>query len=402
MPAIAAVAARSTPTEADLLERARKLTPVLRERAQRTEENRALLPETLQDFIDAGFYRILQPAKYGGYEMPPMTLFKVVMELAKGCPSSAWCLCLITVHNWEVALLDPRMAEDLWGRDPDARASSSYAPFGQVTPVDGGYRLSGRWSWSSGSDHCSWVILGGIVPRAADVAGPPDVRAFLVPRPDYAVADVWHVLGLKGTGSNDIIVEDAFVPEHRTHQFFHSFMMTDPGRAAFTSRNYKYPFGVIFAYSLSIVTIGMADGALEAFREDMKVRLGAYDGAKAMEDPFVRHRLAEAEAMIRGLHARLEANFAEMDALIDAGAEFPLDLRVKNKWDAQWIAKEAMKAVELLFKASGARGLKLDNPMQRFFRDAHAASNHAFLNADKGSLNAGLVQLGGMTTDFTL
>lgn len=210
------------------------------------------------------------------------------------------------------------------------------------------------------------------------------------------------MLGLKGTGSNDIIVEDAFVPEHRTHQFVHSFAMSDPGRATFTSRNYKYPFGVVFAYSLSVVTVGMAEGALAAFREDMKVRLGAYDGARAMEEPFVRHRLAEAEAIIRGLRARLDANFAEMDAIIDTGAPFPLDVRVKNKWDAQWIAKEAIKAVELLFKASGARGIKLDSPMQRFFRDVHAASNHAFLNPDKGSLNAGLVQLGGMTTDFTL
>lgn len=401
MPALAKAAAQAPPTEAELLERARRMTPVLRERAQRTEDNRSLLPETLRDFIDAGFYRTLQPAKYGGYEMSPMALFRIAMELAKGCPSSAWCASLITIHNWEIALLDPAAAEDLWGQDPDARASSSYAPFGKIVPVEGGYRVSGRWSWSSGSDHCSWVILGGIVPRGK-AEGPPDVRAFLIPRPDYQVIDVWHVLGLKGTGSNDIVVEDAFVPEHRTHQFSHSFMMADPGRAEFTSRNYKYPFGVIFAYSLAVITLGAADGALEAFREDMKVRLGAYDGAKAMEDPFVRHRLAEAEAIIRGLNQRLEANFAEMDALIDAGAVIPLDIRVRNKWDAQWLAKEAMKAVELLFKASGARGIRLESPMQRYFRDVHAISNHAFLNADKGSLNAGLVGLGGMTTDFTL
>jgi 3-hydroxy-9,10-secoandrosta-1,3,5(10)-triene-9,17-dione monooxygenase len=245
------------------------------------------------------------------------------------------------------------------------------------------------------------VILGGIVPRD-QAEGPPDMRAFLIPRSDYRVIDVWHVLGLKGTGSNDIVVEDAFVPEHRTHQFIHSFMMADPGRAEFKSRNYRYPFGVIFAYSLAVITLGIADGALDAFREDMKVRLGAYDGAKAMEDPFVRHRLAEAEAIIRGLHYRLEANFAEMDALIDADQPIPLEVRVRNKWDAQWLAKEAMKAVELLFKASGARGIRLESPMQRYFRDVHAISNHAFLNADKGSLNAGLVGLGGMTTDFTL
>ena len=389
------------PTEQQLIARARKLVPVLRERTARTEELRRVPDETIADFVEAGFYKILQPAAYGGYEMSPLTLFRIVIELAKACPSSAWCLCLITVHNWEASLMDPRAAEDLWGKDPKTRFSSSYAPFGKVTPVEGGYRLSGRWSWSSGADHCSWVILGGIVPGKGE-GGIPDVRAFLVPRPDYRVEDVWHVLGLKGTGSNDIIVEDAFVPEHRTHQFAHSFLMTDPGRAKFTSRNYKYPFGVIFAYSLSIVTIGMAEGALEAFEADMKVRLAAYDGAKAMEDPFVRQRIAEADAIIRGLRMRLEANFAELDALIDAERELALDLRVRNKWDAQWIAKEAQRAVDLLFKASGARGLRLDSPMQRYFRDVHAASNHAFLNADKGALNAGFVAMGGMTSDFTL
>lgn len=390
-----------TPTEAEMLERARRLTPLLRERAQRTEDNRSLLAETRQDFVEAGVFRMLQPARFGGYEMAPLALFKVAMELAKGCPSSAWIASLLTIHNWELALMEPQAAEDVWGDDSNTLFSSSYAPFGKVARVEGGFRVSGRWSWSSGSNDCSWVILGGNAPKL-DPAGPPDVRAFLIPRSDYEVVDVWHVLGLKGTGSNDIVVKDAFVPEHRTHQFMQSFLMTDPGRAAHTHRNYKYPFGVIFAYGLSVVALGCADGALEAFRADMKVRLGAYDGAKAIEDPFVRQRLAEAEAAIRGLHARLEANFAEMDAYIDRGEPMPLDLRVRNKWDAQYIAKEAQKAVELLFKASGARGIKLDSPMQRYFRDVHAISNHAFLNADKGALNAGFVELGGMTADFTL
>lgn len=389
------------PSETELMERARRLTPVLQERAQRTEDNRKLLPETLNDFVEAGFYRTLQPALYGGFEMSPLTAFQIVMELAKGCPSSAWCLGLITIHNWELSLMDPKAAEDVWGTDPSTRFSSSYAPFGKITRVEGGFRVSGRWSWSSGSDHCSWAILGGILPRTEPNA-PPDVRAFLVPRSDYEVIDVWNVMGLRGTGSNDIVVKDAFVPEHRTHQFGLSFMMADPGRARFTSRNYKYPFGVIFAYSLSTVALGMADGALEAFRADMKDRLGAYDGAKAMEDPFVRQRLAEAEAIIRGLHMRLEGNFAEMDRYIDGGEVIPLGVRVRNKWDAQWIAKESQKAVDLLFKASGARGLKMESPMQRYFRDVHAASNHAFLNADKGALNAGLFELTGTTADFTL
>lgn len=400
MTAVAVDRSGANPTAMEMMSRARSLTPVLRARAKATEDNRSVLPETVRDFVDAGFYRMLQPALYGGYEMHPLALFRVAMELAKGCPSSAWCLCLVAVHNWEVGLLDPRAAQDLWAADPEARISSSYAPFGQVERVEGGFRISGRWPWSSGSDHCQWAMLGGVAPREG--AGPPDSRAFLIPRRDYEIDDTWHVLGLKGTGSKDIVVKGAFVPEHRTHRFSDSFAMIDPGPATFTAPIYRFPFGVIFAYCLSVVTIGMADGARESFAEQMLERRGSYDGARATEDPMVRQRLAEADALIRGLHARVEANFAELDALIAVGEPIPMDLRVANKWDAQHIAKTAMQAVELLFKATGARGIRLENPMQRYFRDVHAASNHAFLNADKGALNAGGVLMGAPTSDYAV
>ena len=388
------------PSEADLFERARALVPVLKERAAACEENRSLLDETIQDFVEAGFYRILQPAAHGGYEMHPMALYRIAMELAKGCPSSAWCLCLISVHNWEVALLDPKAGEDLWGIDDTVRISSSYAPFGAIERVDGGFKVSGRWPWSSGCDHCEWVFLGGMVP--VEEGEMPDHRAYLIPRSDYEIDDTWHVMGLRGTGSKDIVVKDAFVPEYRTQRFFDSFMMEDVGTKTFTSAAYKYPFGLVFAYTLATVALGIADGALETFSEQMKERLAAYDGAKAIEDPFVRNRLAEAEAAIRGCHLRVENNFREMDAMIAAGIDMPVPDRVRYKWDAQHIAKTSVEAVTLLFKASGGRGILNSNPMQRYFRDIQAASNHAFLNADKGSLNAGGVAMGLDTSDYTL
>ncbi|MFI4975861.1 MAG: acyl-CoA dehydrogenase family protein [Caulobacterales bacterium] len=389
----------STPTEAELLDRARALAPVLRDRAAACEENRSVLPQTVADFEAAGFYRILQPAAHGGYEMHPMALYRVAMELAKGCPSSAWCLCLVGVHNWEMALLDPQAARDVWGADDSARISSSYGPFGRVERVDGGFMVSGRWPWSSGCDHCQWVFLGG---RAPGPAGPPDQRAFLIPRSDYEIDDTWHVFGLKGTGSKDIVVDGAFVPEHRTHRFSDTYLMQDVGLKTFTSPVYRHSFGTVFAYCLAVVVLGMADGALEEFTEQMRERRGTYDGARAMEDPFVRQRIAEADATVRGLHQKLDANFAELDALIAAGQPLPVVTRVANKWDSQVIAKSAMQAIELLFKASGARGIRLSNPLQRFFRDAHAASNHAFLNADKGALNAGFVAMGGDNGDFVV
>lgn len=388
------------PTETELYARAQALVPVLAARAQATEDARQVLPETVADFEAAGFYRILQPARHGGYEMRPRVLFEVAAILAKGCPSSAWCACLVGVHNWEIALLDPRVAEDLWGHDSTVRLSSSYAPFGQVERGEGGFWVSGRWPFSSGSDHCTWAILGGIAPSAP--GGPPDSRAFIIPRSDYVIDDTWHVLGLKGTGSKDIVVERAFVPKHRTHSFALSFMGADPGLATFTAASFRYPFGVVFAYCLAVVTLGMAEGARDAFVEQMQSRLGSYDKAKASEDPAVRTRLAQADAIIRAQRALFNANFRELDAFVDAGAPIPLDVRVRQKWDAQNLSRQAMFAIELLFKASGGRGIRQENPLQRFFRDVQAASNHAFLNADKGALNMGGVLLGGVNGDYAL
>lgn len=386
------------PTEAELIARAKALQPMLRERAQACEDLRRVPDDTMRAFQDAGFFKIMQPAIYGGYEHHPMVAFRVAIELAKACPSSAWVENLLSVHNWELGLLDPRAAAEVWKADTSVLLSSSYAPFGKVEAVDGGFRVSGRWPWSSGCDHGKWAILGGIV-RGPNGADP---RAFIVSREDYRIDDTWHVIGLQGTGSKDIVVEDAFVPEYRTHSYMQAFMRQERGREAFTAKTYRYPFGIVFAYCLAVVTIGMAEGALDAFKADMAERLGAYDGAKAAEDPFVRHRLAVAEGLIRGVRNRLESNFAVMDEYVERGEEMSLELRVQNKWDAQVIARESMEAVNLLFKACGGRGIRKEHPVQRFFRDIHAASNHAFLNADKGSLNAGGVMLGQGTMDFTL
>lgn len=387
------------PTAAELLDRARAMRPVLEGRAAQCEALRRVPDETIEEFEAAGFFRMIQPAQYGGYELRPIDLFQVSIEVAKACPSSGWVLNLLAVHNWEVALLDPRAGTAIWGEGDRTRLSSSYAPFGKVEAVDGGFRVSGRWPWSSGCDHAQWAILGGI---ARDEAGNADPRSFFVRRADYVIDDTWHVIGLKGTGSKDIVVEDAFVPDYLTHRFADSFMGTDPGLAHYENGNFRYPFGIVFAYCLASATIGMAEGALDEFRGQMADRTGAYDNSRAVEDPFVQHRLAEAGALVRGIRQRFESNFNEMEEFIARGETLPLAVRVRNKWDTQVIAKQAKEAVDLLFKASGGRGIREENPMQRFFRDIHAASNHAFLNADKGSLNAGLFELAGVTKDLTL
>lgn len=391
---------RVRPSLADLVARAEELVPVVAARAAATEKSRKVPDETIAAFEKAGFYRILQPARFGGYEMHPTALFEVVMTIARGCPSSAWCLSVVCIHNWEVALLDPQMAEDIWGDDDSVRLSSSYAPFGKVERTDGGYLISGRWPFSSGADHCDWAILGGIAP--GEPGAPVDQRSFIIPRSDYTIEDTWHVIGLQGTGSNDIVVERAFVPEYRTHKFIDSFLQMDPGTKTFTAPSYRYPFGIVFVHCLASVTLGMAEGAREAFIEQMKVRLGAYDYSKASEDPFVRQRLAHADSLIRSQRALFAANWAEMDAFVERGEPLPIELRARIKFDAQNLARSAMQAIDLLFKAAGGRGIRDDNPLQRFFRDVQAATNHAFLNAEKGAVNAGGVLLGAPTADYSI
>jgi 3-hydroxy-9,10-secoandrosta-1,3,5(10)-triene-9,17-dione monooxygenase len=374
------------PTESELIERARALVPVLAGRAQACEEARALSAETVADFQEAGFYRIAQPKAYGGFQMSPEVLFNVAIELARGCPSSAWCLCLIGVHNWEPGLMDPRAAQDLWSDDPHARYSSSYAPFGELERVEGGYRLHGRWEWSSGADHCSWVILGALLknPEAAPVQ-----IALLVPRSDYQIVDTWHVAGLKGTGSNDIVVESAFVPDHRTHR------LLDPSRRAFSSPIYDLPFGNVFALCLCAVTQGIAEAALASYTGYLRERHHKYDGKAMAGDPFQQRRLSEVAAEVQANRQRFHSVFRQLEAAFDDAVTVPVPVQVEQTWETQVIAHRNADLVTTLMRASGGGAQRLGHPMQRYFRDVNAAVAHAFLNVDRGALQNAQVLLNG-------
>lgn len=228
-----------------LSQRARELVPILRERALNAAQAGQLPEETLKDFQDAGFFRILQPSRWEGYELEPKDFFDVQMTLAEGCMSSAWVLGVVAIHNWQLALFDDRAAQDVWGRDSSVLISSSYMPVGKVERVEGGFKLSGRWGFSSGSKHCEWAFLGALVPPE-EAGGAPDYRTFLVPRSDYQILDNWNVMGLEATGSHDILVENAFVPEYRTHRALDGFMQNSPGNAVNTAPLFRLPFGQIF------------------------------------------------------------------------------------------------------------------------------------------------------------
>jgi 3-hydroxy-9,10-secoandrosta-1,3,5(10)-triene-9,17-dione monooxygenase len=243
-----------SPRAQTLLAAARKLGPALQLRAAAARTAGRVPDETIADFHRAGFFRILQPEQWGGYAMDPQVFYAVGLEIAQHCPSSAWILGVIAVHNWQLAIFDDRAAQDVWADDPTVLISSSYAPVGKVKVVEGGFRLSGRWSFSSGCQHCRWAFLGAVVPTPEAPFDMANYRTFLVPIDDYQIVENWDVVGLQGTGSHDIVVEDVFVPEHRTHKSMDGFLCDNPGNRVNTAPLYRMPFMQVFVRAVCPAT----------------------------------------------------------------------------------------------------------------------------------------------------
>jgi 3-hydroxy-9,10-secoandrosta-1,3,5(10)-triene-9,17-dione monooxygenase len=374
------------------LSRVRALLPALRERADQGERLRRLPEATFQDLQDAGLFRCLQPKRYGGYELDPGTFYQAVMDVGAVCGSTAWIFGVVGVHNWHLGLFPPQAQDDVWGKDTSVQMSTSLAPTGVVERVDGGFRLRGRWSFSSGCDYCEWAMLGGMVPVGA--GEPPEVRTFLVPRHDYVIDDNWHVMGLCGTGSKDIVIDDAFVPEHRTHSLRDAFYLTNPGATVNDGPLYRLPFGIVFPNCIAAPAIGVALGALAVFREQTKTRVSPRDQSRVAEDPFVQFRLAEAAAEVDAARERILSNFTEMMRRARAGEEIPLTDRARYRWDAAKGLDWSKRAVDRLLDASGGRGIFLSNPIQRAWRDVHAMRAHAGNNPEKAAAIFGRSEFG--------
>ena len=359
-----------------VLDGVRDLLPGIRERADEAERLRVVPEASIKELEEVGFFRLLQPRRFDGLEADPVDFYTAVRDIAGACGSTGWVSSVVGVHPWQIALFPDAAQQAVWGSDTTTRVSSSYAPTGKAVVTDGGYTLSGKWSFSSGCDHCSWVLLGGLVFN--DEGQVVDFKTFLVPRENYTINDVWNVVGLSGTGSNDIVVEDVFVPADFTLSMGDTGRCFGPGQEQNPSDLYKLPFHSIFTGTITTPIIGMAMGAYAEHVDMQQKRVrAAYLGEKASLDPFAAVRIAKASSDIDAAWALLVNNIREEQAHVARGEKIPLGLRLKVRRDQVLGTQRAIDAIDSLFEASGGRALATGTYLQRAWRDAHAGRVHA-------------------------
>ena len=387
---------------AAMVSRAKGLIPQLRERSARTEELRRLPPETERDLHDTGLFRIVQPKRVGGSEFDYVALVDCADVIGQADASVAWNLANLASHHWMLGMFD-RYAQDLvWSKDANALIASSFIfPAGRARKVEGGYMLRGSWPFSSGVDSSEWNMLASVV-SSDDEADGIEYRIFLLPRGDYKIKDTWDATGLRGTGSNDVEVHDAFVAEAMTLAVSDLDGGPTPGSVVNPNALYALPVFSLFPYVLSGVALGNAQACLDDYVDLARHRASTYNRAKIGDLQSTQIKIAEASAKIDA--ARLIMRSTCIEAMADARRGHVPDIAAKTRLrrDGAYSVNLCTEAVSLLFSASGARGLFTTGALQRQFRDAYAINSHLAFNFDAAGTNYGRVALGLPSENLTL
>jgi len=387
---------------AHMIARAKALIPRLRERASRTEELRRLPPETERELHESGLFRILQPKRVGGSELDYVALVDGADAIGQADASVAWNWANLASHHWMLAMFDKRAQDVVWSKDADALIASSFIfPAGRARKVDGGYVLRGRWPFSSGVDSSEWNMLASVV-STEDEADGIEYRIFVVNKRDYKILDTWDATGLRGTGSNDVEVNDAFVEEPMTLAVSDLDGGPTPGSAVNPNALYQLPVFSLFPYVLSGVALGNAQACLDDYVDIARHRASTYNRAKVGDLQSTQIKIAEASAKIDA--ARVIMRSTCIEAMAEARRCHIPDMAAKTKCrrDGAFAVNLCTEAVSLLFSASGARGLFTSGVLQRQFRDAHAINSHIAFNFDAAGTNYGRVSLGLPSENLTL
>ncbi|ALI24668.1 hydroxylase [Mycolicibacterium fortuitum] len=365
-----------------VIDRVRDLADQLRHQGAEAEKIGKLTDETVKMMKAAGNIRLLQPKSHGGLEVHPREFAETVMATAALDPSAGWINGVVGVHPYQLAYADPKVAAEIWAEDVDTWVASPYAPQGVAKPVDGGYIFNGRWQFSSGTDHCDWIFLGAMLasnePGAASVPiMPPQMLHMILPRQDYEIVeDSWNVVGLRGTGSKDVIVKDAFVPTYRTMDAMKVMDGTAQREAGMTETLYLMPWSTMFPLGISSATIGIAEGALAAALDYQRERVNS-SGVAIKDDPYVMYAIGEAAADINAARQELLANADRIYDIVDSGKEVSFEDRAAGRRTQVRAVWRAVSAVDEIFARCGGNAARMDKPLQRYWRDVHVGQAHA-------------------------
>lgn len=361
-----------------VIDRIADLADQFREQAEEAEKIGKLTDDTVKTMKQIGNIRLLQPKQHGGLEVHPREFAETVMATAALDPSAGWINGVVGVHPYQLAYADPRVGAEIWADDVDTWVASPYAPQGVAKPVDGGYIFNGRWQFSSGTDHCDWIFLGAMI---GDENGaplmPPQMLHMILPRKDYEIVeDSWDVVGLRGTGSKDVIVRDAFVPAYRTMDAMKVMDGTAQREAGMTDTLYLMPWSTMFPLGISSATIGIAEGALAAALDYQRERVNS-SGVAVKDDPYVMYAIGEAAADINAARQELLANVDRIYDMVDAGREVSFEDRAAGRRTQVRAVWRAVSAVDEIFARCGGNGTRMDKPLQRYWRDVHVGQAHA-------------------------
>ncbi|MER2135027.1 MAG: hydroxylase [Arthrobacter sp.] len=360
----------------NVLERIEVLAEYFAENGRANEQLGRLTDDVAARLKGTGIVRMLQPKRYGGMEKHPVEFMKAVLATGSADSSTGWVGGVVGVHPHELAQADDRLQQELWADDPDTWVASPYAPMGVGTPVDGGFRFTGHWKFSSGTDHCQWVMIGGFVASEDGTPNRQDVRHFCLPRADYEILqDSWDVMGLRGTGSKDLVVRDVFVPDYRVIEQDEIVAGTAARTLGLENPLYAIPRGVMFSGAITTSTLAIAQGALAAAMAFTRNRT-VLGGSAATADPFQLQAVGKAAADIQSAVSHVLGDFERVYDIAASGAVVPIETRLEVRRNQVRATHRALAAVDDLFLHAGGGSLQMSQPLQRFWRDMHGAMNH--------------------------
>ncbi|WP_182284420.1 hydroxylase [Comamonas testosteroni] len=355
-----------------------KLADAVANEVDAGEKRGYITDEAARLLRDAGVVRMLQPKEFGGDEAHPREFYQVLLELAARAPSVGWVGGVVGVHPFEFAQTDPKLQQEVWGEDKDTWIASPYAFIGRAKRVDGGFILNGQWPFSSGTDHCKWVVLGG---KAEKQGGPENEFVepfhFILPRKDYEILqDSWQVMGLCGTGSKDVVVKDAFVPDYRTlevgklnsREYASKYQ---PGKVL-----YQVPFDLLFPGAIAAASIGIADGVVRHFSDYSRERVSRM-GVKATQNPYHMSALGAAIADLDAAKMQLLTDITDAYEVAKRGERVTDAMQARARVHQVRSVHRAAAAAAEVFKSAGGNANRLSNPIQRQFRDLSVAMGHA-------------------------